>query len=225
MSRLLSALVMKLVLCPSVILWSTIAQSIDLKDLKNGFVAYDLEYTTWPGAMARHWSGPGEHREVVQIGAARFEGRDLLQTGTLSVLVKPKKNPMLSEYFVKLTGITQTTVERNGLVFSEALDRLMVFAGKSLPIVSYGWDAEVLRENIGLHKMTTRLPKSRWHDVLPLFRGHVDTDKINSGRLFKQFSLPAPNLASGEHDGLWDALSLGSSLVHLIRSPSTKRRR
>eukprot|EP00959_Pyramimonas_sp_CCMP1952_P460150 9479398-Pyramimonas_sp.AAC.2 len=35
------------------------------------FVLVDTEYTTWEGAHARHWSGPGEAREVVQIAAIK----------------------------------------------------------------------------------------------------------------------------------------------------------
>lgn len=34
---------------------------------------YDLEFTTWPGAQERNWTGPGEFREIVQIGALRVD--------------------------------------------------------------------------------------------------------------------------------------------------------
>jgi hypothetical protein len=37
----------------------------------NAFVFYDTEYTSWEGAMARNWSGPNEHRELVQLSAIR----------------------------------------------------------------------------------------------------------------------------------------------------------
>lgn len=33
----------------------------------NAFVFYDTEYTSWEGAMQRNWSGPDEHRELVQL--------------------------------------------------------------------------------------------------------------------------------------------------------------
>lgn len=39
-------------------------------DVMKHFVIFDTEYTTWEGAADRDWTGPGEHREVVQIGAS-----------------------------------------------------------------------------------------------------------------------------------------------------------
>ena len=32
-------------------------------------VIYDLEFTTWPGALERNWLGKGEYREIIRIGA------------------------------------------------------------------------------------------------------------------------------------------------------------
>jgi hypothetical protein len=29
---------------------------------------FDLEYTAWEGSKARNWAGPGEHREIIEIG-------------------------------------------------------------------------------------------------------------------------------------------------------------
>ena len=40
-------------------------QSADL-DSTDRFVIYDTEYTAWEGSLARNWSGPNEHRELLQ---------------------------------------------------------------------------------------------------------------------------------------------------------------
>src|SRR5882762_1688961 len=62
-------------------------------------VVYDLEYTAWEGSQARGWSGPGEHREVVQIGAVRLDPhRGWAETASLARLVRPRINPRLSAY-------------------------------------------------------------------------------------------------------------------------------
>ena len=72
-----------------------------------GFVAVDLKYTSWEGSLERGWSRPHEHREVVQIGAVRLDaGNGFAEVDALDVLVRPQRNPVLSEYFVALTGIT-----------------------------------------------------------------------------------------------------------------------
>ena len=42
-------------------------------NLLKEIVIYDTEYTTWEGAQKRNWSGPGEYREVVNIGAIKIE--------------------------------------------------------------------------------------------------------------------------------------------------------
>jgi hypothetical protein len=41
-------------------------------------VIYDLEYTTWPGALERHWSGKDEYREIIRIGAISIDLPPLL---------------------------------------------------------------------------------------------------------------------------------------------------
>jgi hypothetical protein len=37
----------------------------------NAFVLFDTEYTAWSGSHERDWSGPGEHRELIQLSAIR----------------------------------------------------------------------------------------------------------------------------------------------------------
>ena len=67
---------------------------------------YDTEFTAWTGSMARNWRGPGEFKEIVQIGAITLAAQDMNESGSFSVLIKPVKNPVLSSYFEKLTRIT-----------------------------------------------------------------------------------------------------------------------
>lgn len=107
-------------------------------------VVYDLEYTTWPGAMGRKWRGEGEEMEVVQVGAVKLRAapatdgtRMLEEVDALSLLVKPAANPELSEYFTKLTGVRQEKVDADGVAFPTAWERLMAFAGDA-PLISWG---------------------------------------------------------------------------------------
>src|SRR5476649_1593114 len=81
---------------------------------------FDLEYTAWECSMARHWLGPGEFKEVVQIGAVKLDADTLTILAELEILVRPRINPRLSPYFEALTGITSERLARQGEDFATA---------------------------------------------------------------------------------------------------------
>ena len=68
----------------------------------------DMEWTSWEGAWARGWSGPGEFREVMKIGLITFFDDVALITeiSHLQLYVRPILNPTLNTDFIKLTGVT-----------------------------------------------------------------------------------------------------------------------
>jgi inhibitor of KinA sporulation pathway (predicted exonuclease) len=112
----------------------------------------DLEYTSWEGARARNWSGPGEYREIVEIGLLVCHGPVLAEVSALSVLVRPRLNPQLSRYFCDLTGITQEAIDAAG-DFAAAEKTVLVLLNRELPdarearIWSFGEDGEIFAEN------------------------------------------------------------------------------
>ncbi|MBU6156070.1 MAG: exonuclease, partial [Alphaproteobacteria bacterium] len=65
-------------------------------------ILFDTEFTAWRGSMARGWKGPGEHQEIVQIGAVRLDAQELKELAEFQVLIRPVINPVLSSYFVGL---------------------------------------------------------------------------------------------------------------------------
>ena len=103
-------------------------------------VVFDLEFTSWPGSNERNWSLPEEDREVVQIGAVKIDtSKGLREIDSFNILVRPLKNPLLSEYFINLTGITQKQVDNQGNSFPNALLHFMDFIGKTpINILSNG---------------------------------------------------------------------------------------
>ena len=71
----------------------------------DGIVGFDMEWTAWEGSWSRSWSAPGEYREIVQIGAVKLDGGNALgERDSFDVLVRPPRNPVLSDYFIALTG-------------------------------------------------------------------------------------------------------------------------
>lgn len=110
---------------------------------------FDLEYTAWSGSQARGWSEPWEHKEVIQIGAVDVDAGAGFETrGSFSVLVRPVRNPRLSDYITELTGITDAMIAADGVGLAEALDGLADFAEG--PLLNFGGDGMVLRGNCTL---------------------------------------------------------------------------
>ena len=72
---------------------------------KPNIVIFDLEWTAWEGSKERNWTGLGEKREIVQIGAIKLSYDDgLTEIGMFDCYVKPQFSPILSDYFTNLTG-------------------------------------------------------------------------------------------------------------------------
>jgi inhibitor of KinA sporulation pathway (predicted exonuclease) len=186
--------------------------------MSNIIVFYDTEFTTWEGAMERDWTGPGEYRELVQIGAVRFNLAALEELEEFIVLVKPKKNPVLSDFFVKLTGITNDDVAKNGLAFPDAYAQFQTFLN-STPSACYGWDAKVMRENLTFNNMPASEQDFDSANIGPWFfdvgAPFGIKGKINSGKLAA--ALGAPMKSIQEHNALHDSRSIAAAYRFLIQ--------
>lgn len=177
-----------------------------LLPLDDIFVLYDLEWTSWEGAAKRHWSGPNEYREVVQIGAIRVDGSMLEELEVLTQFVRPRINPLLSDYFVALTGITQEDVDSRGVPFQAALVRFAEFCD-GCPAYSWGWDYAVLFENAALNGMWAYpMAPVQFADIRRLFHGYrVPAQDYMSSTIPRHFGIEPPAHA---HDALNDARSI-----------------
>lgn len=171
------------------------------------FIIYDCEYTTWAGALARDWTGPGEFPEVVQIGAMRFDAKTLECTGAIDLFVKPVKCPQLSDYFIDLTGITQQQVNDNGRPFADALAQFRDFIADA-PVAAYGLDDKVIRRNQALHGMAEDFHS---HNIGPWFMengaAYGVKPGVNSGALARTVGA-AMEKAVAEHNALEDVRSI-----------------
>ena len=183
------------------------------------FVIFDLEYTTWPGAMDQHWSAPGQLREIVQIGALRLS-EEYSVVEAYATLVRPVVNPVVSPYFTTLTGIGQEAVDRDGLAPARALSDFLAFCqGQS--VLSYGNDMLVLGENIGWARARgENIEHSAltpgFLNIRPWLNAVAPTTAgVNSGRLWQTLGLPRPAAQGDEHSALFDCHSIAAALRHL----------
>ena len=181
-------------------------------------ILLDLEYTAWEGSMARGWSRPGEHREIVEIGAIQIDTRDLLETRAFSRLILPRINSELSGYLTNLTGITNSMLAAEGADFAPALRDLAAFVEEKR-IYAYGLDTEVLNENIDLYDLGGDFVLFEGIDI----RGWIyQAASFLRGRSSSQLA-HALGLDFGEpsHRALSDARSLRAAVAHLVAQGAT----
>src|ERR1700687_3908898 len=100
-------------------------------------IVFDTEFTAWKGSMERHWGGPAEYREIVQIGGISIDVETLAETGSFSVLIKPVMNPALSDYLMALTRITNERLAVEGTDFVSGVRAYLDFAA-GRPMFCYG---------------------------------------------------------------------------------------
>lgn len=163
--------------------------------------------------MARRWLGPGEFTELVQIGAVKLDAESLVEIDSLNLLVRPRINPVLSDYLQKLTGITNARLVSEGIDFEEAYRRFVDFADGGM-IVAFGRDDLILRTNLELYGINNAPPLPCHININPWLlengiktRGHHACDVAR---------LCGATYEAREHDALDDARSVALGVRILI---------
>ena len=189
-------------------------------NLPSSFILFDTEYTAWEGSLERNWSGQNEYQEIVQIGAIKVDNQKLAEVGSLVIFVKPKLNPDLSNYFIRLTGITRQTLDKKGVDFRPALIKFKKWCGQ-LPIYSYGGDESMLKGNCGFLKIPFPLQTLQFHDIRDIFESHgISAEKYFSGSIVEAFGKKSSRQA---HDALNDARSILDGLIELNKKLSRQK--
>ncbi len=186
----------------------------------NQLIIYDTEYTAWEGSMERGWSGPGEFRELLQLGAVKV----LLEKDSPKIIDKllihciPTINPELSAYITDLTGITQWDINTKGVPFVKFASIFRCFAVNGrLPMFSWGrTDDAVLMENYQLNGMAWPHFEGGFHDMRKIFIAHdVDATAYYSGEISQRFGI----IPDGRiHNAMHDALSIFEAFGALFQS-------
>ena len=175
---------------------------------------FDLEFTAWDGSLARQWLGPGEFKEVVQIGAVRLNLQSLQMEGSFDGLVRPRVNPVLSDYFENLTGISNRRLAADGDDFEIAYRRFLDFAGGGV-IAAFGHDEWVLEGNIRLYGLKGLPPMPEFLELRQWFfdRG-VDPKGLRSCDIGPRLGVP---FEGQMHDALCDARSIAEGMTVLLK--------
>ncbi|MES2255626.1 MAG: 3'-5' exonuclease [Pseudomonadota bacterium] len=174
---------------------------------------FDLEFTAWEGSLARQWLGPGEFKEVVQIGAVRLNRESLDIEASFDCLVRPCINAELSGYFENLTGISNLRLA-DSVDFETAYRRFLDFA-KGGVIAAFGHDDWVLEENIRLYGLKALPPLPEFLELRGWFadRG-IDPRGLHSCDIGPRLGVP---FEGQPHDALCDSRSIAAGMAVLIQ--------
>jgi inhibitor of KinA sporulation pathway (predicted exonuclease) len=176
-------------------------------------VVFDLEFTAWEGSVASRWSRPGEFTELVQIGALRVDARSFAVETEMNVLVRPRLNPVLSDYLVKLTGITNDELAERGADFTNAYDQFISFAGDG-PIVAFGRDDLIFETNLKLYGIRNPSPLPRYVNIVPwLIENGIDPKGKNACDVSP---LAGVAFKGQKHNALADAHSVLAGVKALV---------
>lgn len=178
-------------------------------------VVFDLEITAWEGSLARGWSGPDEFMEVVQIGAVKIDAAmPMTELASFEVLVKPEKNPVLSDYFIELTGITNANLSRHALPFREAMIRFADFVGDAGLVVSNGNDWCDLVQNADWADIAWPFEDNLFVNIRPRLAEALGLEE----RLTVSSTMPqhlGHTAMPGAHTGLGDARAIAFTVRDL----------
>ena len=196
------------------------------------FVIFDTEYTTWKGCNENGWHG-NQKKEIVQIAALKINA-DFEVIVTFNVLCKPIVNPVLSDYFVNLTGITNETICAKGMSFTEAYKKFTDFVGNDV-CFSHGWggdyfsksDGLVMEENLQINNI---MPEKnlKYRNIAAVFKElyakhNIDIKSQSSGQIVKLLNIQEKLIKLGldEHNALFDVYSILEGLK-FFRNDSLK---
>lgn len=181
------------------------------------YVIFDTEFTAWPGSWQTSWKRPGEYREIIQIGAIKFELKPSHPEiiSSLNVLVKPNRNPQLSEYIQTLTGIHQRVCDEHGIDFPSAAAQFFEFVeAGNVCCLSWGKDAAILKENYHLNDLTWPYSSNDFIDFRDTVQRAGLTDyRIASGELAKHIGVELPGHG---HNALYDVKSIFAYLKYQL---------
>ena len=178
-------------------------------DLPDTFIVFDMEWTAWEGSLERDWSGPDEYREIYDIGAVKVSGDNFEVDNTYQQRITLELVPKMPAYSVKLTGLTQADLDRDGIPFKDMVAEFKKFTGDLL-IYAWGIDGERLAENCQLKKVINPFPADQFRNMRELFKKYgIPADDYYSSTILEYFGQHNKHHA---HQGLDDALNIVEAL-------------
>ena len=183
--------------------------------MPNIIIIYDTEATCWSkkDGTSSWWSEDWQEPEIIQISAIKVETKNFTEIGApFNVFIKPTLTPVLSQYCMDLTSITNERLNNEGLSFLEACKLFKAYCGTHEQH-SYGGDHKVMNYNLrDLYNLSAQIQDFTGHDIRQLFlKIDPQCKDINSGGLAQHFQLA---FQANQHYALDDCRSINAALNH-----------
>lgn len=189
------------------------------------FVIFDTEYTSWKGCQENGWTG-NQKKEIVQISALKLSDKlDVL--AEFNILCKPSINPVLSDYFIRLTHITNEQISKYGKPFEEVYNAFERFIDEDI-CYSHGWgseyfnksDGDIIHENLRLYNLSMK-KNIKYRNVAPIFKhlykeNNIKITSQSSGQIAEILGLTEnmKKLQLNPHNSLYDVYSILEGLKY-----------
>lgn len=189
------------------------------------FVIFDTEYTSWKGCLENGWVGT-QKKEIVQIAAIRVSDKfEVLDT--FNELCVPKFNPVLSDYFVELTHITNEQVKLKGISFAIAYENFCKFVGNDV-CFSHSWGGEycsktdggIIEDNLTLYGLEHK-HNIVFRNIAAVFkelyrRKNIEIRSQASGDIVRLLNIEESleKLKLNSHNSLYDVFSILEGLKY-----------
>ncbi len=189
-------------------------------------IIFDCEFPCREDSQRRFWCGAHDPDPVIaQIGAVQLalEG-DFSLLGSYKAYVRPidrfGRKYSLDPFFTRLTGITETNIEEQGVSLEDALANFESFSGGA-PCWSWGKDElNMVAISCYIAGIQPPIPANRFDNAVKLLAAAgmpmEDLVKTPSNKLADYYQVEHPPLHG--HDALDDALSLAYTLQHLMKA-------
>jgi len=176
------------------------------------FIILDLEWTSWRGNYYGKYKqhekrSSNQKKEVIQIGAIKIDKKFKI-IKKLNIYVKPKINPKLSKYIIKLTRITQKTIDSKGLDFKDAFNIFYKFIKKS-KVFCNGNDGSVINKNLFLNNVKKKI---KIFNIKNLLINKYKIPKKYSSSPFIQSYFGFKIKQNRTHNALYDCISILNAL-------------
>ena len=187
-------------------------------------IIFDCEFLCLEGSQRRFWCAAHDPDPVIaQIGAAKLGLEDdfpILDTFMAYVVPMDRhgKRYQLDPFFTKLTGITETAIETQGIGLQDALQKLDRFS-EGADFWSWGKDElNMVAISCYVSGVEPSIPAYRFDNAVKLFLAAgvpvEDLAKTPSNKLADYFGVEHPPLRG--HDARDDALSVAYAVRHLM---------
>ena len=181
-------------------------------------IVVDLEATCWEGDPP-----PGEEHEIIEIGICTLDIASGSRSDKQSILVRPQRS-RVSAFCTKLTTLTQEQVERDGIPFSEAIERLKrEYSPSERAWASYG-DYDRVQIQKQCEQSGLRYPFGRTHiNVKNLLAVSLNLPyEIGLDAAVKKLGLPMEGTHHRGHDDAWNIAAVLAAIFERTRRGEQK---